>query len=497
MIKRVVIWLSVAGWFAQAAPCRAADQWIEVKSAHFTVVSNAGQGDARNLAWQMEQIRSALAVLWPWAHLDLDRPFIVIGVKDEASMRALAPRYWEEKNSVHPASVWVGGADRYYLAVRTDIRNEDTVNRNPYMTSYFSYVSLILRQSVPKRLPLWLERGLAEVLSNTVVREQLVLVGPVIPGNINEFRDGGRFRLTELVSMTDRSPAFRGDDAVRKFDAQSWALVHMLWFGDKGAHSAGLQHFMDAVLAGGNPDPAFREALGSPEALEESLNVYVGRNVFSFQQLQVDASVKREAFPVRPLALSESASLRALFHTAMNRPADARAAMADARKAGPSPDADVAEGLLLEREGKTDEAQAAYQRAVDAGSTSPFAYRRLASLLWQHQPDHDQLVRIEAFLAKATEQNVRDDYAYAMRGEARSELGEHDGLGLVRRAISLAPQEAEHHLSAARVLARDRNFDEAQKEVQTALALAQSDEERQRAHSLAQWLDTARGRGDR
>jgi tetratricopeptide (TPR) repeat protein len=365
------------------------------------------------------------------------------------------------------------------------------------MTSYFSYVSLILRQSVPKRLPLWLERGLAGVLSNTVVRDQLVLVGPVIPGNINEFRDGGRFRVGELVSMTDRSPAFRGDDAVRKFDAQSWALVHMLWFGDKGAHSAALQHFMDAVVAGGDPNPAFREALGSPEALEEPLNVYVGRNVFSFQQLQADASVKREAFPVRPLAPSESASLRAIFHTAMNLPVDARAAIAEARKAGPSPDADVAEGLLLEREGKTDEAQSAYQRAVDAGSTSPFANRRLASLLWRRQPDHDQLVRIEALLAKATELNIRDDYAYAMRGEARSDLGEHDGLGFVRRAISLAPQEADHHLSAARLLAREQKFDDAQQELQTATALAQSDEERQRVRALAQWLDTARGRGGR
>jgi C4-type Zn-finger protein len=44
-------------------------------------------------------------------------------------------------------------------------------------------------------------------------------------------------------------------------------------------------------------------------------------------------------------------------------------------------------------------------------------------------------------------------------------------------------------------LARDRNFDEAQKEIQTALALAQTDEQRQRASEVAQWIETARGRG--
>lgn len=81
------------------------------------------------------------------------------------------------------------------------------------------------------------------------------------------------------------------------------------------------------------------------------------------------------------------------------------------------------------------------------------------------------------------------------QGEARSELGKHDGLGYVRRAISLAPQESNHHLSAARVLSRERNFDEARKEVQAAQATARTGAELQRVRELAQWLETARGRG--
>ena len=84
--------MSFVSMFA-ATPCAAADQWIEVKSPHFTVISNAGQSAARNLAWQMEQIRSAVHAIWPWAKLDLDRPFVVLGARDEQSMRALAPRY--------------------------------------------------------------------------------------------------------------------------------------------------------------------------------------------------------------------------------------------------------------------------------------------------------------------------------------------------------------------------------------------------------------------
>jgi hypothetical protein len=66
----------------------------------------------------------------------------------------------------------------------------------------------------------------------------------------------------------------------------------------------------------------------------------------------------------------------------------------------------------------------------------------------------------------------------------------------VRRAIFLAPRESDHHLSAARVLARERNFDEAEKELQAAQATARTDDERQRVSQFAQWLGTAsRGRG--
>src|SRR5260221_8531070 len=91
-----------------AARVHAADQWIEVKSAHFVVTSNAGAGNAKALAWQLEQIRSAIATLWPWARVDSNRPLVVLAVKDEQSMKGLAPSYWERKGGVHPSSVWVG-----------------------------------------------------------------------------------------------------------------------------------------------------------------------------------------------------------------------------------------------------------------------------------------------------------------------------------------------------------------------------------------------------
>jgi hypothetical protein len=123
-----------------AAPsaASAADQWNELKTGHFTVMSNASDSSTRALAWQLEQVRSTTKTLWSWAKVDLNKPLTVIAVKDENSMRALAPEFWEVRGRIRPASVWVTGADRHNLAIRTNLDVESQGTINPHITAYFS-----------------------------------------------------------------------------------------------------------------------------------------------------------------------------------------------------------------------------------------------------------------------------------------------------------------------------------------------------------------------
>ena len=158
------------------APVTAADRWIEVKSPHFTVVASTNPGMARTLVWQLEQVRSAVKAVWPWAKVDLDRPLLVLAVGNEEDMRALLPKYWESRNSVRPASVMVSSPDHSLVAIRADLKAEGQSDVNPHATTYFSYVTLILDQSIGVDLPPWLARGVAEMLSNTIVRDSNVLV---------------------------------------------------------------------------------------------------------------------------------------------------------------------------------------------------------------------------------------------------------------------------------------------------------------------------------
>jgi tetratricopeptide (TPR) repeat protein len=211
----------------------------------------------------------------------------------------------------------------------------------------------------------------------------------------------------------------------------------------------------------------------------------VTRNVFSYRRVAIDVGVERARFPVRPLSPAESASTRALFHAAMRRPVETRAAIAEARKADPkAAESFSAEGLLLDREQKYEEAKAAYAKAVELGTTSAYVHYRLASLVWQPMPSKDVLQQIEALLSKAINCNTRYAAAYSWLGDVRTSLGMENGIGLIRRAIALEPREARHRLRVAGILLFQGKPAEARVEAQTALTLAEGEDERREAQEL-------------
>jgi tetratricopeptide (TPR) repeat protein len=462
----------------------AADTWIEVKSAHFTVMSNAGERATRRLAWQLEQVRSAMGSIWTWARVDLNRPLTVIAVGNESSLRALAPQYWEGRRAVRPSSVWVGGADQHYLAIRTDVQAEDRDNINPHITAYFSYIGLIMGQSLSPDLPLWFTRGFTGVLSNTIVRDDFVLVGAPIPWKLQSLRESPVLPLSTLLKVTRHSREFTESGRLEMFDAQAWALVHFLIFGDQGARAEGLNTFARQVSAGRDPATALVEALGPVDALEAAYRLHIQRSIFSFRKYNLDVSVQRERLPVRAMTEAESAGNRALFHAAMRRPVEARAAIEQARKADPNLAASyVADGLLLDGDKRTEEARAAYARAVELETTSAYAYYRLAALSWKPMPDRETLAATETLLGRAIKLNTRYAAAYAWIGEVRASLGV-DGLPMIRRAISLEPLEASHRLRAARVLLRQGKRDDARADAEAALTLATSDDERRQVQAV-------------
>lgn len=460
-----------------------ADTWREVRSPNFTVISDADEDLARQLAWQYEQIRAAIRTGWPWAEDDPDRPFVILGVRDESSMRAFAPEYWERGSNIRPGSVASHGWDKHYLLVRTDLRGDARQGRH----AYWGYTSTVLSDSFRGRLPLWFTYGLSNVLSNTIVTDDEVQFGRAIPENIGEIQRG-RLSLAEVLEATRESRTYTGEIERRRFSAQSWAIMHFLVFGEfNGESNAGrLNEISRLVQSGATSTAAVEQVFGSLQVLDEAYRRYLERGSFRYSVMPVDARFDRRSFDVREIAEAEMLAYRAAYLVTSRRFDDARAAI-DASKAL-APDlaaAATSEALLLERQNDLDGARAAFARAVELGASDFYTHYRLAGLTRRQGMTPEVLGEVRTLLTRAVEINQGHAGAYSQLGSVLLQLGEtEEALVALRRSSTLDPQVAGTRLTLANALLRLGQRDAALREAQAALALAPGDQMRTAAQNL-------------
>ena len=490
LVAMVVV---AAGTFVSAAD----RPWVEVKSPHFTAISDAGEKSARRVAWQFEQVRAVLLRLWPWARVSSGKPVMVFAARDEATLKTLVPKYWEQKGGMRPASVFVTGRDRHFVALRTDTAEPDSVEANPYFQTYWSYVYLVLPASFAMDLPPWYARGLADFFANTIVRNKDVQVGRIVPWHLTELRQTSMLPLSTLFGVDQQSPYLTRDVDSRLFDASAWALVHYLTLGERGANLSKFNRFSTAMRASRDPVAALREVYGDLAALEREVRSYTAKNLFAYQSFGIDVDVSSEGFALRPLQTAENATARAALHAAMNRPVDARALVDAAKKADPTLSSVYdSDGLVCDIEGRKDEALAAYSKAVELGTGNFYAHYRHAQLSWRQNADAPTLRAIEKSLERAIALNADYAPAYSFLADTKVSLSAADvAEPLARRAVSLEPTASYHHTTLAWVLVRLSKRDEAVREAQTALSLARNAAERQRAQSLLDYLSRKMSRG--
>lgn len=463
----------------------AATPWVEIRSPHFTVVTDAGEKTGRNVAWQFEQIHATLQRGWPWLGDQIDRPIVVYGAKDEKSMRGLLPQYWEKNGGFHPVGQFATAPDRYCLVLQTDIRTDGPVGVNPYHEAYWSYGAVALQSSSSRGLPLWFTTGFEQIISNTNVINTEVQFGRALPNHLDRLRGLWPYTLDQLFRVTEESPEYRVEDKRWDYDAESWALVQYLLFGgvDITNRDANANHLANELLKGRRSDEVVTEVFGSVAKLQEAVRVFVSQGVTHYMSVKVDATIATKDFEARAVPTGEEMAMRATLHLAMNRPADARTASAEATKA----DAALAgpfdiEGVLLEREKKLPEARAAFEQAVAKGSTSFYTYYRLASLMWTQSATTPDLEKAEELAAKATSLNDGYPWSQAYLASLRLRLGKAGGaVSPAMRAIALRPDQPSQRLTLAEALFRLGKKDDAIKMAQTALAVSRTDDDRQRA----------------
>jgi len=472
---------------AGAGVAGAADSWVQVTSPNFTVLSNAGDKRCREVAWQFEQIRAAMAALWPWMKGDLDRPVLVLAAKDENTMKLLTPQYWEKGGRIHPDSVFITAPDRHYIALRADAKAEDTDAINPYYASYWSYSALMLDRGFDGDLPLWLRDGLAGILSNTIVRQNEIRFGMAPPWYVQTVTTQSRLRLPQLFT-TDRNSNYYQNPATREqFDAQTWALLHYLLFDPEMAKAGKLDVVIQAISKGTSSLDAMRQAYGDFEPIEGAYMQHVRKPLLPYSRLQSETKIAASSFSARVLADGDSAVARASLLAVMGRPVEARALVAEGRKGNELPGSYDVEAVLASQANDNAALKAALLKAEQLGTTNFYTLYRLAALELPQNPDAAASALAEKRLRRALELNASFPATHAMLAnvlatgppEKRAQA-----IPAAQQALRLAPRDFFANSAMALSLWNVGERNAAITRARLTVTLAQSDAQRQQAQEM-------------
>ena len=131
---------AVALAFLLAATASAAtkpDNWVELRSEHFHVVSNAKPKDIQRAMRKLEEFRHLLSYALPGLRLDSPIPTSVMLFKDDKSFRPYAPLTTEGK-TMKVDGFMQPGRERMYLAVNLSAMEAD-------QTSFHEFIHLVNR----------------------------------------------------------------------------------------------------------------------------------------------------------------------------------------------------------------------------------------------------------------------------------------------------------------------------------------------------------------
>jgi Tfp pilus assembly protein PilF len=435
------------------SPCLCAarnDTWVEVRSPDFTVISNAGEKEARKIADQFEQIREVFQNAFPKMRVDLGKPVIILAVKNEDSMKALLPAFWEVKGHMHPAGWYQPAEEKHFVVVRTDIEGP-----NPYAVVYHEYTHALMNINF-RDLPIWLNEGIAEFFANSTIHDNYVEIGKIAPYHLQVLQQNKLIPIPALLQADHSSPYYNENNRASLFYAESWALVHYLQM-DPEARKRNLLHdFLAAYEASGNYVDAAQKTFGDLNKFAQKMEGYSRQTSFYIGKVKTSIHGDAKSYSSRVLPPPEIDSQRGELYVYTKRFNEAKSSLDAAVQADPNlPLAHEGLGMLAYYQRDLDTAETEFARAVQLNSTSFLAYFFSArAKLREGGMNPDNGPAVVADLEKAISLNPQFAPAYAALATFYSMSPEtrQKALTEARKAIELEPGNLSYAVSYGFVL---------------------------------------------
>lgn len=473
MLKRLLALMCLLGVGAQFS-FAASDQWTEVRSDHFIVVTSAGEKQGRHLVDQFERMRWLYHTLFPKINADPPAAIQVYAVKNKKEFQAVEPADYLARGKLDLAGLFVRSSERDYILVRLDAEQE-----HPFATVYHEYTHLELTPAA-SWLPIWLNEGLAQFFQNTDIHDKDVILGQPSRDSILFLRQATLIPLPVLFRVDHSSPYYHEEDKGSIFYAESWALTHYLEVNDRLHQTDRIADYLKLVAQHEDPAVAAEKAFGDLKKLQHALEDYIQAS--SYRQFIVSsaaAPLDEASYKVTTLAPDQVKVVQAEVLTAVGRTAEAQATLQAVLQSSPqNADAPTAMGMLALRNHDASAARKWFAQAVQLNAQSFIAHYYLATLSMSQElgekGEDDQ--EIESNLRAAIRLNPAFAPAYAELARfqlmRRQNLAEAYGLAL--RAVQLDPAQLVYRLNLAAILAAQKNYPAAREVLATCLKLAKN-----------------------
>ena len=466
-------------------------KWIEVHTAHFSVITDAGEKRGREVALRMEQMRAIFGQLLLKKKLTMSVPITVISLKSDKQYGTVAPA----KQSM-AGGFYVPGPDRVYIVL-------NLFETDPWRAVAHPLAHYFLNYNYPPAQG-WFDEGLAEYFGSIQIDKQVGMGGdpelapewhedifdevrrdPNVPQSLTQLVSSPVWlSMVDLFTMKHDGSGTREGTHNTLYYAQSWIVVHYLLNKNK-LPEAGT--YFDLVLNQKVPvEKAMVQAFDmSPAQMEDAVKTYF--KSLSGLGIALDQSKKPIADPVdtqqpdhfalpfdvddigMAVSVVTDEEARAVIDDVMARVPEHRdQALRDLQQLTADPkDNEAAHRALARddlRQKRFEAAADELEKATELNPRDPWIWYYRAALKYQKA----QATRTEMQGLANMMQDLRavaDWYpeladAYNMLGMARVEGGGiNSALEAQRQAIALAPRNVEYQFNLGQIYIAGKKWD--------------------------------------
>ena len=186
-------------------------QWIRVSSAHFAVLTDAGEKKGQAVAYRFEQMRSVFSQLLMKTKLNLPEPLEIVSLK---SYGQVAPP------SSSASGFFLPGEDKNYIVLNAG-------DDESWRAVSHQFAHLMLNYNYPPTQG-WFDEGFAEYFASIRLDDKQVQLGGD-PGALSGLLNTAAWiSIPELFNTRHDTSSYREETPQTLFCAESWMVMHYL-----------------------------------------------------------------------------------------------------------------------------------------------------------------------------------------------------------------------------------------------------------------------------